>query len=117
MLEALWDPDDEWPAELRAAIMQRLAPELFGLSEHDLAERALQTGSTLDRAVTVTWLGLLILQAQLESQPASPRLQKHVFVDQWKDHLPEEWRDDANIDKLPVSSPRYAADMCANSSL
>lgn len=102
MLEALWNPDEEWPYELRAAIMNRLISNRAILSEEEHAESALRDGSTLDRAVTVRWLGLLILQAHHESQPALPRIPKDVFVDIWKDNLPEEWREDAKIDALPV---------------
>lgn len=102
MLEALWNPDEEWPYELRAAIMNRLISNRAILSEKEHAESALRDGSTLDRSVTVRWLGLLILQAHRESQPASPRIPKDVFVDTWKDSLPEEWREDAKIDALPV---------------
>lgn len=104
MLEALWNPDEEWPYELRAAIMARLTADNRTLmSAEEQAESALRDGSTLDRATTVQWLGLLILRAQMEAQPASPRLLKTEFVEKWKDCLPEEWREDAKIETLPVS--------------
>lgn len=102
MLEALWDPDEEWPQELRVAIMHRLASDRATMSVQEHAEAALRDGSTLDRATTVQWVGLLILQAQSELHPSSPRLKKDVFLETWKDKLPEEWREEAKIDALPV---------------
>lgn len=111
MLEALLNPDEEWPQELRVAIMRRLTLKHAAMSHQEHAEASLQDGSTLDRATTVQWVGTVILQAQHESQPTSPRLQKSVFIATWKDSLPEEWREGAKIDSLPVglfdSSPIY----------
>ncbi|KAL1303617.1 hypothetical protein AAFC00_006978 [Neodothiora populina] len=110
MLEALWDPEDEYPHQLRAALMRRLHFNHEDLSEKDHAESVLSKGSTLDQAETAKWLGLLILQAQNEAQPTSPRLQKDEFIKMWKDSLPEAWREDGRIEILPHGSYAIASD-------
>ena len=103
MLEALWNPDEDWPHELRAAILTRLSLKSAAMSAKEHAESVLRDGSTLDRAATVQWVGLLILQSRTETEPDTPRLPKSIFLETWKDSLPEDWREDANLDALPVS--------------
>ena len=102
MLDALYNVDEEWPHELRAAIMNRLSSGRATMSDQEHAESALRHGSTLDRNLTVRWVGLLILQSHSETQPDSPRLVQGEFLAAWKEALPEEWREDATVETLPV---------------
>jgi sister chromatid cohesion protein DCC1 len=60
----------------------------------------------LDRLKTVRWTGLALLQAHAEeSAPGSFSLADYIC--QWQDLLPERWREDATLEKLPAAS--YAA--------
>ena len=58
----------------------------------------------LDRVKTVQWTGLTLLQVSSEKASAKPALQKDDYVAQWQDLLPEAWRGDAALDKLPEDS-------------
>jgi sister chromatid cohesion protein DCC1 len=60
----------------------------------------------LDRLKTVRWIGLALLQAHAEeSAPGSFSLADYIC--QWQDLLPQRWREDAALEKLPEAS--YAA--------
>lgn len=58
----------------------------------------------LDRSRTVRWTGMTLLQARSERLAPGPMLPKEDYMAQWQDLLPEEWRQDPALDKLPGSS-------------
>lgn len=97
------DEDQGWPVELRKAVLMRLVPTQ-DVSQSDLDDDwPTQEEVSLNRDITVQWVGVTILQAHRESTAKSSRLKKTAFVDEWKDALPEKWREDAELDVLTVS--------------
>jgi sister chromatid cohesion protein DCC1 len=55
----------------------------------------------LDRLKVVCWAGLTLLQAEAEKPGSKAHLITADFISQWRDLLPEAWRGDAELDKLP----------------
>lgn len=56
----------------------------------------------LDRLKVVCWAGLTLLHAQTEKPGSEPHyLRTADFVSQWRDLLPEAWRGEAALEKLP----------------
>lgn len=63
----------------------------------------------LDRSKTVRWTGLTLLQARSEKLISKPVFQVDDFLTEWRDLLPEEWRHDATLVKLPEHSHAVAS--------
>lgn len=111
------EEDQDWPVELRKAVLMRLIP-LQDASMSDIYEWPTKEEVSLDRQITVQWVGVTIVQARQEANAKSSR-QKDAFINEWKDALPEEWREDAKLDVLAVSHDcgflfLYSADSCHN---
>ena len=54
--------------------------------------------ASIDPGKCVTWLGSILLETDGENS-----VQKETFVSRWRDHLPEAWRPNVNLDILKVS--------------
>jgi Sister chromatid cohesion protein Dcc1 len=69
----------------------------------DSASISSTTRSTrLDRVKVVGWAGLTLLQARTELPGSEQQpFRTADFVSQWRDLLPEEWRGDVGLEKLP----------------
>jgi sister chromatid cohesion protein DCC1 len=68
----------------------------------DSASISSMTRSTrLDRVKVVGWVGLTLLQAKTELPGSEQPFRTADFVSQWRDLLPEEWRGDVGLEKLP----------------
>ncbi len=78
------------------AILSCLADRTFSTS----AAHAIQ----LDRLKVVAWTGTMLLQAMFERPGSTSLLLKDDYISQWQDLLPEAWREDATLSKLPEDS-------------
>lgn len=56
----------------------------------------------LDRARTVRWSGLTLLQVSSQRANTPQSLRKDDHLSRWQDLLPEAWRGEATLEKLPV---------------
>lgn len=72
--------------------------------EHEKSPNSTASSLHLDRTKVVRWTGMTLLQARSERPDSNPQLLKDDYVSQWQDLLPEAWREDAVLDKLPSGS-------------
>jgi sister chromatid cohesion protein DCC1 len=84
-----------WP--LHAPIAQAILIHLKDNCVPDSTAHSL----TLDQLRTVRWTGLTLLQAKSEKAGSNSTLSTDEYVGHWQDLLPEAWRDDATLEKLP----------------
>jgi sister chromatid cohesion protein DCC1 len=82
--------EDEWPRTLVDAIFLKLSADHSGLLQ-------------LQQQATVKWVGNNTLEAHREENKQS-FMETSVFLDAWKDALPESWRPDVSLDMLKASS-------------
>jgi len=80
------DGEDEWPSTLVDAIFLKLST-----SHADLLQLQQQT--------TVAWVGINTLESYRQNNKQS-FMETSVFLNAWKDALPETWRSDVTIDML-----------------
>ncbi|GAB7350775.1 hypothetical protein MBLNU459_g1317t1 [Dothideomycetes sp. NU459] len=95
------DQDGECPVELRAAVLRRLAPAQE-LSQSNFTAWPTQDQVSIDRRTTVQWVGLTMLQARQEDvvNESTMTMKNDTFINEWKDSLPEEWRQDVQLEVL-----------------
>ena len=72
--------------------------------EHEKLPNSTASSMHLDRTKVVRWTGMILLQARSERPDSNPQLLKDNYVSQWQDLLPEAWREDAVLNKLPSGS-------------
>ncbi|KAF2492068.1 sister chromatid cohesion protein-like protein Dcc1 [Lophium mytilinum] len=79
--------DEGYPVDLFHALLLRLAAD-------DHVGDA--TWTSMDRQITVPFVGRTLLA----SEPSNQDLHTAIFIESWKDNLPELWRDDAKLDTI-----------------
>ncbi|KAK6007939.1 hypothetical protein QM012_004753 [Aureobasidium pullulans] len=85
-IDKMLDGEDEWPRGLVDAIFSKL-------SENN------QSSLQLQQHVTVKWVGINTLGSYRQNNKQSI-IDTAVFMDNWKDALPEIWRTEANLEML-----------------
>jgi sister chromatid cohesion protein DCC1 len=78
-----------------------VAEALLRFLEEQGVQNSVVHSLRLDRVRTVHWTGVTLLQVTSEKVTSTPSLLKDDFISQWQDLLPEPWREDATLDKLP----------------
>ncbi|ERF71722.1 hypothetical protein EPUS_05594 [Endocarpon pusillum Z07020] len=71
---------------------------------HEKLPNSTASSMHLDRTKVARWTGMTLLQARSERPNSNPQLLKDDYVSQWQDLLPEAWREDAVLNKLPSGS-------------
>jgi sister chromatid cohesion protein DCC1 len=89
-IDKMLDGEDEWPRPLIDAIFLKLSAD-----HPDLLQLQQQT--------TVKWVGNNTLESHRQENKQS-FMETSVFLDAWKDALPESWRPDVSLDMLKASS-------------
>ncbi|KAF2816171.1 uncharacterized protein BDZ99DRAFT_458061 [Mytilinidion resinicola] len=79
--------DEGFPVDLFYSLLSRLA------TDDHVGDT---TWTSIDRRVTVSFVGRTLLASESSIQD----LHTSVFVESWKDILPELWRDDAKLDAI-----------------
>jgi len=85
-IDKMLDGEDEWPSTLVDAIFLKLST-----SHADLLQLQQQT--------TVAWVGTNTLESYRQDNKQS-FMETSVFLNAWKDALPETWRSDVTLDML-----------------
>jgi len=85
-IDKMLDGEDEWPSTLVDAIFLKLST-----SHADLLQLQQQT--------TVAWVGTNTLESYRQNNKQS-FMETSVFLNAWKDALPETWRSDVTLDML-----------------
>ncbi|KAI9792234.1 MAG: hypothetical protein M1833_001233 [Piccolia ochrophora] len=78
---------ENWPRDFFNAVLIRLSTT-FG-SAHDRR-------CSFDRGICVPWVGSLILEAGYSDHD----MPIEAFLDAWKDHLPEAWRNEVSLSRI-----------------
>ncbi|KAG9725248.1 hypothetical protein KCU83_g354, partial [Aureobasidium melanogenum] len=89
IVDKMLDGEDEWPRSLVDAIFSKLSgndQSLLQLQQH----------------TTVKWVGTNTLESYRQNNKQSI-MDASVFIDSWKDALPEIWRTEANLEMLKAS--------------
>ncbi|KAI5200917.1 hypothetical protein E4T39_05518 [Aureobasidium subglaciale] len=86
-VDKMLDGEDEWPRSLVDAIFLKL-------SESEKESVHLQQQSTLK------WVGQNTLESHHQTNPDQPTMETSVFLEAWRDALPEVWRSMASLDML-----------------
>ena len=87
--------------EQASLVHERVAEALLFYLQDRALPNTTAHSMLLDRSRTVSWTGVTLLQTRSENPDSKPRLLKYNFISQWQDLLPETWREDATLDKLP----------------
>ncbi len=95
--------------EQAPSIAAAVAEAILISLEHDKIPSSTVSSMHLDRAKVVRWIGMTLLQATSERLDLNLQLFKEDYVTQWQDLLPEAWREDAVLNKLPAGS--YAIEL------
>ncbi|KEQ70168.1 hypothetical protein M436DRAFT_75491 [Aureobasidium namibiae CBS 147.97] len=85
-IDKMLDGEDEWPSTLVDAIFLKLST-----SHADSLQ--------LQQQATVAWVGTNILESHRQNNKQS-FMETSVFLNAWKDALPETWRSDVTLDML-----------------
>ncbi|KAI5300969.1 hypothetical protein KEM55_003597 [Ascosphaera atra] len=102
---------EPFPRLLFEAVLRRCAasvnPEakVGSLEEHCQKLHSVR----LDKPSTVVWTGLTLLEAKAPRMASA--IDDHAFIAQWKDLVPEDWREDATLNKLKVCKKKQ---ICAS---
>lgn len=59
-----------------------------------------RAGASIDKARCTRWVGETYLEAMAPAQDSA--IGRSEFLDAWKDHLPDSWRDEVALSKLTV---------------
>ncbi|KAG9954192.1 hypothetical protein KCU85_g780, partial [Aureobasidium melanogenum] len=86
LVDKMLDGEDEWPRSLVDAIFSKLSEDNQSLLQ-------------LQQHATVQWVGINTLESCRQNNKQSI-MDTSVFMDTWKDALPEIWRTEANLDML-----------------
>ncbi|CAD0108807.1 unnamed protein product [Aureobasidium uvarum] len=89
-VDKMLDGEDEWPRGLVDAIFLKLSGD-----DQDLLQ--------FQQHATVEWVGTNTLESQRQNNNNHPVMDTSVFLDTWKDALPETWRSEPNLDMLKAS--------------
>lgn len=87
VVDEMLDGEDEWPRSLVDAILSKLSENNQGLLQ-------------LQQHATVKWVGSNTLETYRNNQSI---MDTSVFMDTWKNALPEIWRIEANLEMLKAS--------------
>ncbi|EBA27505.1 hypothetical protein KXV22_000776 [Aspergillus fumigatus] len=97
------DGDEEpFPRALFEAIVRRVCEadgEAQGLFDGDMK------WARIDKARCTRWVGETYLEARAPAQGSAIGLSE--FLNDWKDHLPDSWRDEVALSKLTENSYRH----------
>ena len=101
--------EDGYKEELLHAVVLRLRSDMDNAThqckqvfEHaGLKELTIRPGTTIDRATCVKWVGTLILQ----SRAATDGIPESLLLSEWRNQLPEPWRQYAELELLKVCLP------------
>ena len=98
-LEELMSSANEWPRRLVEAVFRRLMAGDVQMKVRDIFILDVDPMEELkvDRNTTVYWTGVTLLE-QIQD------VKKESFLSRWKDLLPENWRADAGLAAIKVSS-------------
>ncbi|KAI9774282.1 MAG: hypothetical protein M1840_004176 [Geoglossum simile] len=90
LIEDLWQAmeDDDYPRAFVEAVLARLAAK-----EHAVRGE----WASVDKSKCIAWLGTLILETQ---QGTKRERLIGDFLEEWKDNLPEPWRENATLDSI-----------------
>ncbi|KAI4753313.1 hypothetical protein E4T52_14550 [Aureobasidium sp. EXF-3400] len=89
VINKMLDGEDEWPSTLVDAIFLKLSA-----NHQDLLQ--------LQQQATVKWVGTNTLESHRQNNKQS-FLETSLFLDAWKDALPETWRSGVSLDMLKAS--------------
>ncbi|OJJ66874.1 hypothetical protein ASPBRDRAFT_59310 [Aspergillus brasiliensis CBS 101740] len=107
LVEDLWksildeDGEAEWPRELFEAVVRRVCETG---DEGSLLEGETKWAS-IDKERCVRWVGETYLEAVAPTAGAAAG--RSEFLNAWKDHLPEGWREEATFSKLTEDKHRF----------
>lgn len=113
----LVDGEEPFPFGLFEAVLKSVCEE-EGLGavasvecefSHGLIDECLLTyaGTSLGKTSCTRWVGETYLEAMAPTSKSA--IGRSEFLNAWKDHLPESWRNEAALSKLTVSRPPHRA--------
>jgi sister chromatid cohesion protein DCC1 len=100
VIDNMLDGEDEWPSTLVDAIFMKLSADHPHLLQ-------------LDQQTTVKWVGSNTLESHRQNSKQS-FMETSLFLDAWKDALPETWRPDVSLDMLKASQSGRKSTNTAN---
>ncbi|GFF42456.1 hypothetical protein IFM61606_05751 [Aspergillus udagawae] len=105
MWKSVLDDEDEepFPRGLFEAVVRRVCEAGDGQAQ-GLADGDMKWAS-IDKARCTRWVGETYLEAMAPAQGSA--IGRSEFLNAWKDHLPDSWRDEVALSKLTESSYRH----------
>ncbi|KKK21261.1 hypothetical protein ARAM_001260 [Aspergillus rambellii] len=88
--------DEPFPRPLFEAVVRRVCES--GGQKGNAFESEMKWAS-IDKSICVQWVGETCLEA--EAPTAGSAVDQTAYLNAWKDHLPETWRGDVSLSKLP----------------
>ncbi|PWY72218.1 sister chromatid cohesion protein Dcc1 [Aspergillus sclerotioniger CBS 115572] len=95
--------EGEWPRELFEAVVRRVCEA--GDSDGGLLMEGEMKWASIDKEGCVRWVGETYLEAVAPT--ANAALGRSEFLNAWKDHLPEGWREEVALSKLTEDKHRF----------
>ncbi|KAI9930355.1 hypothetical protein ASPWEDRAFT_170981 [Aspergillus wentii DTO 134E9] len=97
------DAEEPFPQPLFEAILRRVCE-----SEDDQTQLSVDENlkwASIDKTSCTRWVGETYLEAMAPTTKSA--IGRSEFLNAWKDHLPESWRDEVALSKLPENSYQH----------